>query len=254
MPYPFLLLALSPTIEVEHVHLSEANHGASPSFTSETQAKTQAASVLATDTLSQPVPVELPKTRLPAHSTSLPPDDVLPVQSVEHVAPADSSTTFTTSAAALDSPLDGNAAFIEIASPGTTTGVTAPNTISLPLAQSSPTELSQSESPVEEPPPEALESPAIPSVSNAASPEPFWSNGAVTSEGELLSPSQPTNRPDIPLDLTADYQEYAPLRQMVTARGNVVLQLGNGLLKADRLWVNLFNRYVLAEGNVVFQQ
>ncbi|MEO1096051.1 MAG: DUF3769 domain-containing protein [Cyanobacteria bacterium J06638_28] len=254
MPYPFLLLALPPTIEVEHVHLSEADQGASPSFTSETQAKTQAASVLATDTLSQPVPIELPKTRLPDHSTSLPPDAVLPIRSVEPLATDDGSTTFATSATALDSPHNGNPAFTEVASPVTATDVIVPNIYALPLAQSSPPELSQPESPVEEPPPETRDAPANPTVPNAVSPEPFWSNGAVTGEGELLPPSQPTDRPDIPLDLTADYQEYAPLRQMVTARGNVVLQLGSGLLKADRLWVNLFNRYVLAEGNVVFQQ
>ena len=88
----------------------------------------------------------------------------------------------------------------------------------------------------------------------AATPEPFWSNGAITNSGQLLPPSQPTNRPEVPFDLTADYQAYEPVRQIVTARGNVTLTLNNGLLKADRLWANLFNRYVLVEGNVIFQQ
>ncbi|NER84469.1 MAG: DUF3769 domain-containing protein, partial [Leptolyngbya sp. SIO1D8] len=66
--------------------------------------------------------------------------------------------------------------------------------------------------------------------------------------------SQPTNDPDVPFDLVADYQEYEPLQQILTARGNVVFQLGNGVLIADRLWANLFNRYVLVEGNVIFQR
>ncbi len=83
-----------------------------------------------------------------------------------------------------------------------------------------------------------------------AQPEPLWSNGGLTGDGQLLNPTAPTSRPPIPLDLTADYQEFDPVRQVVTARGNVLLRVGNGLLSADRLWVNLTNRFVLAEGNV----
>ncbi|MDB9526240.1 DUF3769 domain-containing protein [Oscillatoria sp. CS-180] len=90
------------------------------------------------------------------------------------------------------------------------------------------------------------------SFPRAATPEPFWSNGAVTNADVLLPPSLPTNRPPAPLDLTSDYQEFEPLTQIITARGNVVLRLGNGVLSADRLWANLENRYVLVEGNVVF--
>ena len=93
-----------------------------------------------------------------------------------------------------------------------------------------------------------------PPFPRAASPEPFWNNGAFTNEGILLTPSEPTNRPATPLRLTADFQEFEPLRQVVTARGNVLLQLGNGALAADRLWANLFNRYVLVDGNVVFRR
>lgn len=85
-----------------------------------------------------------------------------------------------------------------------------------------------------------------------ATPEAFWSNGAVVEGGVLLPPSQPTNRPSVPLNLTADYQEFEPLTQILEARGNVVLRLGNGVLSADRLWANLANRFVLVEGNVIF--
>ncbi|MDA0864936.1 MAG: DUF3769 domain-containing protein [Cyanobacteria bacterium] len=87
-----------------------------------------------------------------------------------------------------------------------------------------------------------------------AQPDPRWSNGGVTGEGQLLTPTSPTSRPPIPLNLTADYQEFDPERQVVTARGNVLLRVGNGLLNADRLWVNLTNRYVLAEGNVILRR
>lgn len=86
----------------------------------------------------------------------------------------------------------------------------------------------------------------------AATPEQDWSNGAVLVNGGLLPPTQPTNRPPIPLNLTADYQEFEPLDQTLIARGNVVLRLGSGVLTADRLWANLANRFVLVEGNVVF--
>lgn len=85
-----------------------------------------------------------------------------------------------------------------------------------------------------------------------AAPEAHWHNGGVTSTGTLLGPTAPTNDPDIPLDLTADFQVFNPEEQTITARGNVRLRVGNALLYADRLWVNLINRYVLAEGNVVF--
>ena len=97
-----------------------------------------------------------------------------------------------------------------------------------------------------------VETPTDPNFPRAATPEAFWSNGAVIEGGVLLPPSLPTNRPPTPLNLTADYQEFEPQNQILTARGNVVLRLGSGILSADRLWANLANRFVLVEGNVVF--
>jgi len=85
----------------------------------------------------------------------------------------------------------------------------------------------------------------------AATPERDWSNGAVV-DGVLLPPTQPTNRPPSPLDLTADYQTFEPQNQVLTARGDVVLRLGTGVLRADRLWANLANRFVIVEGGVIF--
>ena len=101
--------------------------------------------------------------------------------------------------------------------------------------------------------PDDAEAPEV-TFPRGATPEPFWHNGGITNGGTLLPPSAPTNRPATPLGLIADYQEFEPLRQVVTARGDVVLRLGNGVLAADRLWANLFNRYVLVEGNVVFRR
>jgi len=124
-----------------------------------------------------------------------------------------------------------------------------------------PTAAQQAQTPAtDSAPAEDAPSPADPEDAPAqtyprgATPEPLWSNGGVTNDGELLPPTEPTSRPDTPLDLTADYQEFEPLRQVVTARGNVVLRLGSAVLTADRLWANLENRYVLVEGNVVFER
>ncbi|MEO0539275.1 MAG: DUF3769 domain-containing protein [Cyanobacteria bacterium P01_A01_bin.105] len=53
------------------------------------------------------------------------------------------------------------------------------------------------------------------------------------------------------LNITADYQTYDPARQVVIARGNVQLLLGESILQAQKMWVNLLNRHVLAEGDVL---
>jgi lipopolysaccharide export system protein LptA len=53
------------------------------------------------------------------------------------------------------------------------------------------------------------------------------------------------------VELIADQQEYDSVREIVTARGNVVMRLSNGVLTADRLQVNLPKRLAVAEGNVV---
>ncbi|MEM6521585.1 MAG: DUF3769 domain-containing protein, partial [Cyanobacteria bacterium P01_C01_bin.70] len=84
----------------------------------------------------------------------------------------------------------------------------------------------------------------------AATPEPDWANGAVVN-GVLLPPTQPTS-PPLPLNLTADHQEFEPQSQVLTARGDVVLRLSNGVLRANRLWANLANRFVIVEGEVIF--
>ncbi|MFH7243999.1 MAG: DUF3769 domain-containing protein [Spirulina sp.] len=69
---------------------------------------------------------------------------------------------------------------------------------------------------------------------------------AVAPETEPLDPTL--------LRLLADAQTYEPARQVVTASGDVLVQFGDAQLAADRLWVNLNNRHLRAEGNVFFNR
>ncbi|ACK73386.1 OstA family protein [Gloeothece citriformis PCC 7424] len=75
------------------------------------------------------------------------------------------------------------------------------------------------------------------------------------------APSEPSSPTPTPaqeevsvIELTADQQEYDSIREIVTARGNVALELTNGYLTADRLQVNIPQRLAVAEGNVVLQR
>lgn len=74
--------------------------------------------------------------------------------------------------------------------------------------------------------------------------EPEGDDSSLGSE-EAIPPADVTT-----LNLQADEQEYNPITQVITARGNVVMRAGDAILDADRLWVNLTNRYVVAEGRV----
>ncbi|MEO1622298.1 MAG: DUF3769 domain-containing protein, partial [Cyanobacteria bacterium J06632_3] len=53
------------------------------------------------------------------------------------------------------------------------------------------------------------------------------------------------------LRLSADQQDYNSETQIITARGNVLLRLNDAVIEANELWVNLVNRYALAEGDVL---
>lgn len=66
----------------------------------------------------------------------------------------------------------------------------------------------------------------------------------------LLAPSEGVDT----LLLRADRQTFEPIRQILTATGDVLVQFGTGQLAAERLWVNLNNRYLRAEGNVFFNR
>lgn len=71
--------------------------------------------------------------------------------------------------------------------------------------------------------------------------EPSETEGDRTTDEEFISQ----------LSLTADFQEYDPQTQVITARGDVRLQASNSVIEADQIWVNLTNRFALAEGNVL---
>ena len=66
-------------------------------------------------------------------------------------------------------------------------------------------------------------------------------------ETDDLTPEEFASR----LRLNADYQEYDPNTQVITARGNVFLELNDAIIEANELWVNLVNRYTLAKGDVL---
>jgi hypothetical protein len=87
---------------------------------------------------------------------------------------------------------------------------------------------------------------------------PQASDGGSPAQGEHADPgdgSEPLTPDQVDeLLLRADRQIYDPLRLMVTASGDVLVQFGDGQLAADRLWVNLENRYLRAEGDVLFNR
>jgi len=66
-----------------------------------------------------------------------------------------------------------------------------------------------------------------------------------------IEDSQTTEEFISQLRLTSDTQVFDPVSQTITARGNVVLRLNDANIEASELWVNLINRYALADGNVL---
>lgn len=106
--------------------------------------------------------------------------------------------------------------------------------------------------PEEEQPEEALPTlQAPPAGTEEQAPDPLSapvpSNSGPTDADDGLSPEEFASQ----LQLTADYQAYDPVTQIVTAQGNVVLKLNDAVIEADELWLNLVNRYALADGNVL---
>ncbi|MEM6252594.1 MAG: DUF3769 domain-containing protein [Cyanobacteria bacterium P01_D01_bin.156] len=73
----------------------------------------------------------------------------------------------------------------------------------------------------------------------------------LNSAEQPLTETEPRALDPAKLEITADTQIFNADRQVVNARGNVVFKLNNAFLLADELWINLVNRYVLAEGNVI---
>ena len=92
--------------------------------------------------------------------------------------------------------------------------------------------------------PQPNPTPAAPPQPNPAQPDPAQSQGEASGN---LTPEEFASQ----LRLTADFQEYDPINQVVTARGNVVLRLNNAIIETNELWLNLTNRYALADGDVL---
>ncbi|MBE9113185.1 DUF3769 domain-containing protein [Nodosilinea sp. LEGE 07298] len=118
---------------------------------------------------------------------------------------------------------------------------------------------------LESPGPESLESPHLEAAPVETAPD---NSAPPLSEPELepepdpdiFPNTSPETPPETPSDavtsifLRADQQVFEPIRQIVTASGDVLVQFGTGQLAADRLWANLANRYLRAEGNVFFNR
>ena len=80
---------------------------------------------------------------------------------------------------------------------------------------------------------------------------------------ETPAPTSPTPAVPLPsaiqplaadgmIELKADRQTYDDRRQIFIAEGNVFMRFRDSRVKADRLQVNLVNRFAVAEGNVTF--
>ena len=54
------------------------------------------------------------------------------------------------------------------------------------------------------------------------------------------------------IEVTADRQEFDQRRQIITARGNVLVRFRQGIIDADRVQVNLETRQLVARGNAAF--
>ncbi|MGD1854894.1 MAG: DUF3769 domain-containing protein [Leptolyngbyaceae cyanobacterium] len=99
---------------------------------------------------------------------------------------------------------------------------------------------------VEPPPSDALPD-ALENNADSATPEGEPGTTPISPPAENgITPLDPSQ-----LEVTADTQVFDANRQVATARGNAVFKLNNAFLLADELWINLVNRYVLAEGNVI---
>lgn len=79
--------------------------------------------------------------------------------------------------------------------------------------------------------------------------------GQVPSQREVeLFPESTPETPVGVVELISDRQEYDAEREVVYAEGNVVMRFANGVLLADRLWINLPDQFSVAEGNVILDR
>ncbi|HSM83439.1 MAG TPA: DUF3769 domain-containing protein [Nodosilinea sp.] len=147
----------------------------------------------------------------------------------------------------------------------------------LPLAQAAPSPSAPLVPPAPANSPDAEAAPPDSLTPAPPLPAPLEASPPAAAESQPLAPaadpaapvetSPPQPSPETPLEpipetpagpgevlLRANQQVVEPIRQIVSATGDVLLQFGTGQLAADRLWVNLKNRHVRAEGNVFFNR
>jgi Protein of unknown function (DUF3769) len=116
-------------------------------------------------------------------------------------------------------------------------------------------EILKSPEPIQQPVSPALSTPFPPSIPPIDPPLP------TPVRPQLAVPQPNDNSPKLPapiaplqqngvIELQADQQTYDQNRQIFTAEGKVVMRFRDSVLKADRLQVNLINRFAVAEGNV----
>ncbi|MEM8777942.1 MAG: DUF3769 domain-containing protein [Cyanobacteria bacterium P01_G01_bin.49] len=70
---------------------------------------------------------------------------------------------------------------------------------------------------------------------------------------EVFPESSPETEVGV-IELISDRQQYDTEREVVYAEGKVVMRFANGILLADRLWINLPDQFAVAEGNVVLDR
>lgn len=109
-------------------------------------------------------------------------------------------------------------------------------------------------------PGEGVPGEGVPAEDTSAEAAPGEGDPAEAASGE--DAGEDTSEEDVPADtlnpallrLLADTQTFSLERQMVTASGNVLVQFGDTQFAAERVWVNLNNRYLRAEGDVFFNR
>ena len=72
-------------------------------------------------------------------------------------------------------------------------------------------------------------------------------------EVELFPDTTPQEAVGV-VELVSDRQEYDTEKEVVYAEGKVIMRFANGVLLADRLWINLPDQFAVAQGNVVLDR
>lgn len=106
----------------------------------------------------------------------------------------------------------------------------------------------ESDSPEPENPEFGSSEPGNPESDSPESDSPESGDGLDDPEAEDSDRPLPADIPFV--RILADQQALDVPRQVVTANGNVLVQFGADQIAAERIWINLNNRYLRAEGDV----